>query len=188
MKKVYHPPTTNTLPMNPLLHPAKLMPRLALALALVMASTLVWCGQYEDATAAKARGDFPLAFASFSQMAVNGNANAQFELSLLYSAGKGVQANAKQALYWLKQAAAHGNVLAQSNLGVAFHRGLGVHQDNVKALVWLRIAADSGDSMAVTNRDVVARRMSAKDLERVKALEVECQQRMAEVLRLPQCM
>jgi TPR repeat protein len=174
--------------MNIALHPATLTTRLAPALALAMASTLVWSGQYEDATASKARGDFPSSFAGFNQMAVNGNANAQFELSLLYSAGKGVQANAKQALYWLKQAAAHGNVLAQSNLGVAFHRGLGVPQDNMKALVWLRIAAESGDSMAVTNRDVVAKRMSPLQLEQAKALEVECRARMTDVIRLPQCM
>jgi TPR repeat protein len=152
-----------------------------------MASTLVWSGQYEDANAAKARGDFPSAFASFSQMAVNGNANAQFELSLLYSAGRGVESNAKQALHWLKQAAAHGIVLAQSNLGVAFHLGLGVPQDNVKALVWLRIAAESGDSTAVTNRDVVEKKMLPQQREQAKALDAECRARMSDVLTLPQC-
>jgi TPR repeat protein len=153
-----------------------------------MASTLVLSGQYEDATAAKARGDFPSAFASFNQLAINGNADAQFELSLLYSGGKGVQANAIQALNWQKQAAAHGSVQAQSNLGVAFNRGLGVPQDGVKALAWLKIAAQSGDAMAITNRDVAARRMSVKQIEQAKALAMECQQRMSEFLTLPQCM
>lgn len=169
-------------------NPTKLKLSLALALALAMVSTQGRSGQFEDASAAKSRGDFPSAFASFNQLAINGNADAQFELSLLYSGGKGVQANAKQALNWLKQAAAHGSVQAQSNLGVAFNRGLGVPQDGVKALVWLNIAAQSGDAMAITNRDVAARRMSAKQIEQATALTLECQQRMSEALSLPQCM
>ena len=61
-------------------------------------------------------------------------------------------------------------------------------QDNVKALVWLKIAADSGDTVAITNRDVATRRMSSQQIEQSKALALECQERMSEVLRLPQCM
>ena len=160
----------------------------SLLLALLLACDPVLGGQYEDAITAKERGDFPTAFASFRQLAINGDAGSQFELSLTYSAGKGVTPDATQAFHWLRQAAAHGDGQAQSNLGVALNRGLTIPQDSVKALVWLSIAAASGDTTAITNRDVTARRMSVKQVEQAKALAQECKQRMAEVLRLPQCM
>jgi len=89
--------------------PTKPKNSLALALARLMTSVSGWSGQFDDATEAKARGDFSLAFASFNQLANSGNSNVQFELSLLSAKGKGVQPNPWQALYWLKQAAAHGN-------------------------------------------------------------------------------
>ena len=180
-RKTFTAPRTVTLR-----RPTKIKESLLLALLLVCTGVLG--GQYEDAFAAKARGDFPTAFAGFKQLALNGDAASQFELSLMYSAGKGVPPDAKQALHWLRQAAAHGNVQAQSNLGVALNRGLVVPQDSVKALVWLSIAAASGDSTAITNRDVATRKMSVKEVEQAKTLAQECKQRMADVLRLPQCL
>jgi TPR repeat protein len=181
MARLSQPPRTVTLRRSSKIE-------VSLLLALLLACTAVVGGQYEDAYAAKARGDFPTAFASFKRLALNGDAGSQFELSLMYSAGKGVKPDAKHAFHWLRQAAAHGNVQAQSNLGVALNRGLAVPQDSVKALVWLSIAAASGDTTAITNRDVAARRLSVKQVEQAKALAQECKQRMAEVLRLPQCL
>jgi TPR repeat protein len=145
-------------------------------LLVLLAPTIGGSGQFEDGLAARDRGDVSTAFRTFKQLANSGDASSQFQLSLLYSAGKGVNADGKQALYWLRQAATRGNVQAQSNLGVAFNMGRGVTQDPIKAYAWLSIAASGGDSVASTNRDVVARKLSPVQLEQAKALANNCLQ------------
>jgi hypothetical protein len=148
--------------------------RAALSVIAIALPSLTCAGQYEDAMLARDRGDFSAAFRSFKQLASSGDANSQFQLSMLYTSGKGATADNKQALYWLKQAATHGQVMAQSNLGVAFNMGRVIPQDIPKAYAWLSIAAISGDSVATTNRDVVARKLTANQLERAKALAQTC--------------
>lgn len=150
--------------------------RLTLALAVLLTSAYAWPGQFEDGLNARDRGDYSNAFNTFKQLASSGDASSQFQLSLLYSGGKGVRVDNKQALYWLQQAATRGNTQAQSNLGVAFNMGRGVPQDSIKAYAWLSIAAAVGDSMAATNRDVVARKLSPQQLEQARGLAKDCQQ------------
>jgi len=150
--------------------------RLVLAISVLMTSVSAWPGQFEDGLSARDRGDYSTAFTTFKQLASSGDANSQFQLSLLYSGGKGVKVDAVQALYWLRQAATHGNAQAQSNLGVAFNMGRGVPQDPIKAYAWLSIAVAAGDSIAATNRDVVARKLSPQQLEQAKGLAKDCQQ------------
>jgi TPR repeat protein len=76
---------------------------------LLFTSLCAWSGQLEDAIDARNRGDFATAFNAFTQLASNGNAQGQFQLSLLYASRKGVAADAKQAFSWLRQAATHGD-------------------------------------------------------------------------------
>jgi hypothetical protein len=147
-----------------------------LAILVLLTSTYAWPGQFEDGLSARDRGDYSAAFNTFKQLASSGDASSQFQLSLLYSAGKGVRVDNKQALYWLQQAATRGNAQAQSNLGVAFNMGRGVPQDSIKAYAWLSIAAAVGDSMTATNRDVAARKLSPQQLEQAKGLAKDCQQ------------
>lgn len=148
--------------------------RLAMA-GLLLSSSAGRCGQLEDGVAARARGDFKAAFSAFSQLANYGNAQGQFQLSLLYTFGMGVKPDAKTALYWLRQAAIHGDSQAQGNLGVAFNRGRGVPQDEVKAYAWFTMAASSGDAVAATNREVASRKFTPLQLEQAKALALICQ-------------
>lgn len=147
-----------------------------LAMSTLVASASVWPGPFEDGLAARDRGDFAAAVHTFKPLAQSGDANSQFQLSLLYAAGKGVKADNKQALYWLRQAATRGNTQAQSNLGNAFNMGREVAQDTIKAYAWLSMASASGDSVASTNREVVARKMSPLQLEQGKALAKVCLQ------------
>ena len=129
----------------------------------------------QSALAAKDSGAFETAFMQFKQLATSGDAAAQFQLSLLYAAGRGTQPDAKESLYWLRLSAARGDPQAQSNLGVAFTKGRGVAQDLIRAWVWFSAAAVSGDSVATTNRDVVASKLTEQQRTQAKALLVECQ-------------
>jgi TPR repeat protein len=138
-------------------------------------ASLCWAASLQDATSAKDRRDFAGAFSQFKQLAASGDAAAQFQLSLLYSAERGTKLDAKEALYWLRVSATHGNPEAQSNLGVAFSKGRGVVRDPIRAYAWFAAAAASGDSVAITNRDVLAGRLTEQQMLQAKALLIQCQ-------------
>jgi TPR repeat protein len=145
-------------------------------LMLCFACVPVFAQSFADGVAARNRGDFAGAFVIFKQQAVAGDPESQFELALLYSSGKGVNANAKESMYWLKQAATRGHVQAQSNLGVAFSMGRGIPQDAIKAATWFIIAARSGDPVAMTNRNLALKKLTPKQGERAQALAELCLQ------------
>ncbi len=170
--------------------PLTTRPILARLMAILMlpAASVSQAGPFEDAQAARQRGDFATAFNQFRSMAAGGDASAQFELSLLYLNGQGVRQDAKESMYLLKLASVHGHTSAQSNLGVAFNRGRFLPQDGVKAYIWSSMAADSGDRVAKTNRDVVVSTLNPQQLELAKNLALQCKQRLSEVQKLPQCL
>lgn len=148
---------------------------LAAVILWLWTASFCWAATLEEATSAKDRGDFAVAFSQFKQLAASGDAAAQFQLSLLYGSGRGTKMDVKEALHWLRVSATHGNPQAQSNLGVAFSRGKGVAQDPIRAYAWFAAAAASGDSVAITNRDISAGKLSDQQLLQAKALLIECQ-------------
>ena len=143
-------------------------------LAMLLAAGRVVCGPFEDGMAARDRGDYAAAFGAFKPLAASGDANSQFQLSLLYATGRGTSANPREAHRWLEKAAIRGHVQAQSNLGNAFHAGHVVSQDLLKAYAWFSMAASTGDSIATTNRDVVVRKLTPQQLELAKTLARKC--------------
>lgn len=94
-------------------------------------------------TAYKA-GDYKTALREFSKDAAAGNANAQFNLAILYLTGRGVKRDLSKAVEWHLKAAAQGLPAAEHGLGVIYYQGLGVKQDYAQALVWFRRAAAKG--------------------------------------------
>jgi TPR repeat protein len=75
-----------------------------------------------------------------------GDANAQFNLALLYYHGVGTPQDSKQAVYWYTKAAEQGHVNAQYSLGSLYYDGYGeeVPQDSKQAVYWLTKAAEQG--------------------------------------------
>jgi len=146
---------------------------------LIAALFLLWspcyAGTLLTAQTELERGNFEAAFAQFKQLASADDAAAQFQLSLLYSTGRGTRQDPKEAIRWLRMSAVHGYPPAQSNLGVAYLRGRGVAEDPIRAYAWLAAAAENGDSIATTNRDIAARKMSDAQLGQAKALLTSCQ-------------
>ncbi|MEE8535420.1 MAG: sel1 repeat family protein, partial [Kiloniellales bacterium] len=66
------------------------MKRIALAVVLVVSlATPAWAG-YEEGLAAYGRGDFPAALREFEDLALQGDAAAQFYLGIMYDRGGGV--------------------------------------------------------------------------------------------------
>jgi TPR repeat protein len=84
-----------------------------------------------------------------------GDADAQFNLGVMYAKGQGVVKDEVEAVKWFRKAADQGNAEAQSNLGVMYAKGEGVVKDEVEAVKWFRKAADQGDADAQYNLGVM---------------------------------
>src|SRR5258708_1935052 len=106
------------------------------------AGVMASAGPFEDATPANNRGDDPTAMRLFRPFADEGDADAQFNLGLMYTDGLGVPRDYSEAVKWFQKAADQGNAVAQFNLGHMYADGWGVPQNDAEAVRWYRKAAD----------------------------------------------
>ncbi len=136
------------------------MRNLLLALAV---STLVASPALADVKAgvdAWSRGDYPTAIKEWRQLAVSGDADAQFNMGQAYKLGRGVPVDLKQAEDWYRRAALQGHVQAEDNYGlVMFQNG-----NREQALPWIEKSAGRGDpraqyilGTALFNGDMIAK-------------------------------
>ena len=89
------------------------------------------------------------------QLAERGNAQAQFNLGMMYENGQGVRQDDAEAFKWYQQAAEQGYAPAQVLLGAMYKNGQGVRQDDAEAVKWYRQAAEQGYSPAQVLLDTV---------------------------------
>ncbi len=94
------------------------------------------------------KGDYTAAYDEWLPLAELGDAEAQFNLGVLYDEGAGVERNLATAADWYRKAAEQGFIDAQTNLGILYYHGLGVDRDHEVAAHWFRLAADQGDAEA----------------------------------------
>jgi hypothetical protein len=80
-----------------------------------------------------------------------GDAQAAFNLGLLYDLGDGVAPSAATAIHWYKRAAEAGLGAAAFNVGVMYDSGRGVPLDRAKAAIWYARAAALGQPRAAFN-------------------------------------
>lgn len=95
--------------------------------------------------------NMPLAFKEFQSAAMEGHADSQFNLGVMYEQGIGVGKDEKEAVVWYRKAASQGNSGAQFNLGVLYENGRGTEVDFAKANEWYRKASVQGDALAIGN-------------------------------------
>lgn len=107
----------------------------------VAASALVLC----------AAPAFALNFYETKQLAMDGVADAQYNLGHMYEVGQGVEANLEEAVQWYRKAAEQGNARAEIRLGLMHLNGEGVEKDAVKAAEYLTKAAEKGYAEAQYN-------------------------------------
>lgn len=90
------------------------------------------------------RGDYPAAIAQWRQPALDGDADAQFNMGQAYKLGRGVPSDLKIAEDWYRRAAAKGHIQAEDNLGlVMFQNG-----DRQRALPLIEKSAARGEPRA----------------------------------------
>tara|TARA_R110002153_G_scaffold124560_1_gene271124 strand:- start:384 stop:839 length:456 start_codon:yes stop_codon:yes gene_type:complete len=99
------------------------------------------------------------------KLAEQGDADAQYNLGVMYDNGQGVPQDFKQAVKWYRKAAEQGYADAQYNLAIRYYKGQGVIQSNKQSYIWNAIAAANGHEGAVKNRDLDAKILSPKALE-----------------------
>jgi TPR repeat protein len=84
--------------------------------------------------------DYATAFKEWKAAADHGQAEAQFDLGVLYAQGKGVRRDLTEASKWYRLAADQGNAEAQFALGQMYSRGWGVPRDEADAIRWFQMA------------------------------------------------
>ncbi|OQW33498.1 MAG: hypothetical protein A4E19_03650 [Nitrospira sp. SG-bin1] len=77
-----------------------------------------------------------------------GDPNAQNELGILYSEGRGLPENYSEAKDWFKKAAHQGHAGAQVNLGTLYSLGRGAPYSDHMALFWFQKAAEQRNALA----------------------------------------
>lgn len=81
------------------------------------------------------------AMACFQKAAEKGNAEAEYNIAVLYFDGLGVEEDYETSAEWLKKSAEKDYPEAQNMLAVMYYGGVGVPQDYEKAAKWAKKAA-----------------------------------------------
>ncbi len=117
---------------------------------LVLAAALagVAGADFQTGVAAYQRGDWAAALREWQRVAERGDANAQYNMGLLYTLGHGVPQDLRCAAEWYEKAARQGVPAAQYNLGVIYANGQGVPQNVTEARQWFERAAAQGLGLA----------------------------------------
>ncbi len=91
----------------------------------------------------------------------------------MYSKGRGVAQDYKEAANWYRKAAEQGIAIAQLNLGVMYEHGQGVTQDQKIAHMWFNIAAANEIPRAAELRDIMAQEMTPSQIEKAQDMARE---------------
>ncbi|MCM1130748.1 MAG: sel1 repeat family protein [Roseburia sp.] len=83
--------------------------------------------------------------------AMNGVAEAQYHLGVLYDNGWGCSQDYDMARYWYEKSAAQNDSAAQYNLGYMYYHGNGVEKNYLIAASWYEKAANQGHASAQNN-------------------------------------
>ncbi len=67
-------------------------------------------------------------------------------IGVMYTSGKGVTEDDKEAARWYRKAAEQGNVQAQLFTGMTYALGKGIPQNFEKATCWFHKAAEQGNA------------------------------------------
>ena len=106
-------------------------------------------------------------------LAEHGDAEAQFNLGVMYANGESVPKDIVEATVWYRKAAERGHAWAQYRLGLGYTNGRGIPKDDVEGYAWLSIAAAQDSEVEAHERDVLARKMAPAQLAEAQRLAHE---------------
>ena len=121
----------------------------------------------------------------FEEAKVNaekGDADAQYQVGVMYRDGKTVNADLKQAFRHFKKSADQGHVMAQYELGVL--HGKGAKRDGIAAFTWLNIAGANGSRMAAEALGKFPERLTNDQISKADALAREMIKKNPKLLKV----
>jgi hypothetical protein len=101
---------------------------------------------------------------SIRSRAEQGDADAQYNLGIMYATGEGVPEDDAEAVRWYRLAAEQGLAAGQRNLGFMYGTGLGVRENDVLAYMWSNLSAAQGDETAQRNKDRAESQMTPEQI------------------------
>ena len=113
---------------------------LAIGLAFLGLPSPAW-GDFQDGLHAYYRLDYRTALREWQPLAEQGDAEACYQLAILYYRGEGVLQDYAEAAKWFEMAANAGDPDAQYNLGLMYANAQGLPKDLVRAHLWFTLAA-----------------------------------------------
>ena len=153
----------------------KLTAILCLTIAVLLGSAGEgWSADFHKGLNAYKNKDYATALREWKPLAEQGNADAQYNLGVMYEWGEGVPQDYKTALKWYTLAAEQGNAGAQGNLGTMYAFGTGVLKDYVYAHMWGNIAAMNGNELGGKLRETFEKQMTPSQIEEAQKLAREC--------------
>ena len=156
--------------------------RSSIFVVIVLLSSLavpVAADTFEDALAAKEKGDYATALVLFRSLANQGLADAQFMLGNCYTLGEGVPKNDAEAVKWHRLAANQGLAKAQLMLGLQYASGTGVPKNYVRAYIWFSLSAAQGNQAAARYLEKVSAQMTYGQIAESQKLAAEWRPRTA---------
>lgn len=127
---------------------------LLLVISLGLAN-IVHAAALEDGHTAYDAKHYKQAYTLWKPLADQGNADAQYNLGLLFMNGLGVKKDERMALMWFIRAGQQGLADAQYNAGVMFYLGKGVYPSYITAVKWWKLAAAKNHPNAENNLAVM---------------------------------
>jgi uncharacterized protein len=122
---------------------------------LLTSSSVIFADDFQDGVDAYNRKDYKTAYQLWLPIAEQGDAEAQYNLGVMYDDGTGVLQDYKEAVRLFRLSAEQGNIGAKTNLGWMHDYGYGVHQDHKEALRLYRYSAELGNIYAQYNLGVM---------------------------------
>ena len=130
---------------------------------------------FDGGMAAFQRGDYETALEEFRALADQGDADAQYMLGGMYSAGRGVPRNYIKAVRWSRLAAEQGHAEAQFSLAMSHAFGFGgLEIDVVESYKWAAIAASNGIKDALKFQEYIEAEMTSQQIEMARNRAADC--------------
>jgi uncharacterized protein len=153
----------------------RILTTICLTLAVLLGSAgASWSADFQTGLTAYLSEDYETALREFTPLAEQGDADAQYNLGLMYANGQGVPEDDRAAVKWYTLAAEQGFSLPQFGLGVMYANGEGVIQNNVIAHMLWNLAGAQGHENGRKNRDIVAEQMTPNDISKAQAMAKTC--------------
>jgi TPR repeat protein len=107
-------------------------------------------------------------------LADQGDADAQYNLGIMYDNSKGVPENYAEAVKWYRKAAEQGYAAAQFELGLMYESGIGVPENNIGAYAWWSMAKTQGHPNAAIGIEELKTEMTPQQIADGQALATKC--------------